>query len=97
MLESLRAREHGIEEDTLAARIEVPRRRDATKTLDVRVTPEQRAFLKSAAKRVRANSIDESSIVAMAISVIQALDLPWEAVSSREVLQDTVRRRLRAR
>ena len=96
LLENLRRREHGSEVESVAARVTAPHRRDATKTLVVRLTPEQKAFLRSAAKRAHAGSVDESAIVAVAVSVVEALEVPWESISSKEVLVDAVRRRLRA-
>ena len=41
-------------------------------------------------------AINESAIVAVAVSVVEALEVPWESISSKEVLVDAVRRRLRA-
>ena len=97
LLESLRAREHGTDVETLATRVQGSRRRDATRSIDVRMTPEQRAFLKQAAKRAPAKVVDESAIVSVAVSIVEALDIPWEAMSSRDIFVDAVRRRLRSR
>jgi hypothetical protein len=96
LLDSLRAREPATE-DALTERVAVARRRDAVKRVELRMTPEQRAFLRGAAKRARGPSVDESAIVAVAVSIVEALDVPWETIASRDELADAVRRRLRAR
>lgn len=73
------------------------RKREATKRLEVRLSPEHRSFLRKAAKATNSPKVDESAIVAVAIALVQELDVPWEAIASREELVAAVRRRLRSR
>jgi hypothetical protein len=75
----------------------IPRRRESTERVVLRLAPEQRAFLKEAAKDARGDSIDASAIVAGGLAVLQDLGIDWAAVSSRKELMDAIRRRLRAR
>ena len=72
----------------------LPRKREATERLKVRLSAEQLAFVRSAVAAAPPRAIDESAVVAAGLAVLRELDLPWQAVASREELIEAIRRKL---
>ncbi len=73
----------------------LPRRKEASKNLKVRITPEQKTFVVDAAAATRSTAIDEATIVAAGLAILQDLDIPWASLSSREELVDAIKRQLK--
>lgn len=93
-------RQHDLEQSqpsTLLDDAVVAPKREARAKLKIRLTAAQRAFLEDAAKSTRGKAVDESAVVAVALRVLEEIDVPWDSIASREDLVSTVRRALRAR
>jgi hypothetical protein len=75
--------------------VTLPRRKDATKRLEVRLSAAQKAFVREAVAAARSGPVDESTVVAAALAILQDLDVAWENVTTREELIDAIRRKLR--
>jgi len=98
LLDEIRERDLAVSRpSTLLDEAVIPPRREARKKLKVRVSPGQRAFLEDAVHSTRGTAVDESAVVALAIRIIEELDVPWDTIASREDLVSVVRRALRTR
>jgi hypothetical protein len=93
LLDQLRQRDPAEPEPPLAGTA-LPRKRDATERLKVRLGAEQSDFLRAAIEAAPAGAIDESAVVAAGLALIKELDLPWQAIASREDLIEAIRRKL---
>jgi len=72
----------------------LPRKREATERLKVRLSAEQFAFVRSAVAAAPEGAIDDSAVVAAGLALLRELDLPWQAIASREELIEAIRRKL---
>ena len=97
-LDRVRERERErLKAPALLASARVPRRREATERVRLRLTPEQKAFLDYASASTHEGAVDPSAIVAVAVALVEELDVAWDAVASRKDLLAAVRRRLEER
>lgn len=78
----------------LLAGAEIAPRRASTERLKVRLTPEQRAFVRQAAAATHGREVDDSAIVAAALVLLERLEIPWSSLASREDLIEAIRRKL---
>ncbi len=72
-------------------------KREARSKLRVRLTSAQRAFIEDAVHSTRGTAIDEAAVVALAIRILEELDIPWGTISTRDDLVSVVRRALQSR
>jgi hypothetical protein len=97
-LDTVRARERErLKAPALLSSARIPRKREATERVKLRLTPEQKAFLEYASAATHEGAVDPSAIVAVAIRLVEELDIQWDAVASRKDLLAAVRRRLEER
>ena len=97
-LDRLRERERARTADAgPLASAHVPRKRETTERLRVRMTPEQKAFVEDAAASTHDRAVSPSAIVSVGVAIVQELDVPWPAIASADELLAVVRRRLRSR
>ena len=94
-LEQLRRAEHApVAHEGLLAGAEIAPRRAASARLKVRLTPEQLAFVREAAAATHGGQIDESAVVAAALTLLHRLEIPWTSLASREDLMEAIRRKI---
>ena len=93
LLDQLRHRDPDMPQAPLEGTT-LPRKREATERLKVRLGAAQREFVRAAVEAAPAGSIDESAVVAAGLAVLEELDLPWAAIASREDLIEAIRRKL---
>jgi hypothetical protein len=74
-----------------------PRRREATEKVALRLTAEQKSFLEWASAASHDGSVSPSQIVAVAIAIVEQLDIPWQSLASRHDLVEAVKTRLEER
>jgi hypothetical protein len=72
----------------------LPRKREATERLKVRLGAEHREFLRAAVEAAPPGAIDESAVVAAGLALLKELDLPWGSIASRDELIEAIRRKL---
>lgn len=92
-----RSRE-GSSADTRAADTRgftLPRRREARESLRVQLVPEQLYWLRLAAARA-GRKVDESTIVAAGLALLERLDIDWRRIGSRADLAQVLARTARA-
>lgn len=75
----------------------VPTKRESRARLKVRLTEAQRAFIDDSVKSTRGTAIDASALVALAIRIVEELEVPWDSISTRDDLVSVVRRALQGR
>lgn len=78
-------------EDSRPPAFILPRRRQASESLRVRLTPEQLYWLRLAAARA-GGKIDESAIVAAGIALLERLPIDWRRIASRTDLAQALNR-----
>jgi hypothetical protein len=78
----------------LLAGATIASRRASTERLKVRLTPEQRAFVRDAAAATHGGEVDESAIVAAALVLLERLEIPWSSLASGVFLSEAFRRTL---
>jgi len=79
--------------DTRPPGFVLPRRRQTSESLRVRLTPEQLYWLRLAAARA-GGKIDESAIIAAGIALLERLPIDWRRIASRTDLAQALTRAL---
>lgn len=98
LLDEIRQKDLGVSQPpTLLDDAVVASKREARAKLQVRLTPAQRAFIEDAVHSTRGTAVDESAVVALAIRILEELDIPWGTIATRDDLVSVVRRALQSR
>jgi hypothetical protein len=77
--------------DTQSPVFSLPRRRQASESLRVRLTPEQLYWVRLAAARA-GSKIDESAIIGAGIALLERLPIDWRRITSRTDLAQALTR-----